>query len=229
MRKWLFKHVLTTACAFFSANIWAVAPGLYMGLMFGATTNDAKPQLLQVKEQPPFVPPPATTLGKPRGHQYGTRFFLGYKINKYAGYEFGLDYYSTIAFEPSQSFKNSGLDTCSASNARVYAVDFVGLASFPFGDWFEIYGKAGAAGTYLTLSGDLAPDGTRDCGRNQRSAKIKPTVSLGADMSLSQNWVIDASWNRLAVGSVVNNITYYALGFSYHFVDKYCGQFLCDD
>jgi len=30
-------------------------------------------------------------------------------------------------------------------------------------------------------------------------------------------------------GGQVGNLTMYALGISYHFVDKYCGQFLCDD
>lgn len=242
----LKRLILVTLFTSLMTNTLAVGPGFYLGLMFGGASNDGKPEPVQLKVfpnvtgiGPVYRPPVQTVLGKPRSNQYGTRFFLGYKMNKYAGFESGFTFFTAINYTLDLATVQAGnnpfnppmlpYEACSSTNVRVGAWDFVGRGSIPFGDWFEVYGKAGGAITYLKVSGDLSPDATRDCGRSSESARVRPTVSLGANASLTQNWVIDASWTRLMVGGIINNVDYYALGFAYHFVDRYCGQFLCDE
>lgn len=99
--------------------------------------------------------------------------------------------------------------------------------------WFDVYAKGGAAYVYIKNSGAFSqPDYTTipySSGSSTTKTKFAPTYGLGVDYLLSQNWLADLSWTRLQVGNTVSSIDLYALGISYHFVDKYCGQFLCDD
>jgi hypothetical protein len=66
-------------------------------------------------------------------------------------------------------------------------------------------------------------------GSNTYASKIVPTFTIGAGYDFTQNWVMDFSAMTLLVGGNIKSVTMYALGLSYHFVDRYCGQFLCDD
>ena len=47
-------------------------------------------------------------------------------------------------------------------------------------------------------------------------------------MILIKAGVVDVSFNRVMAGGIAKNVDFYALGLSYHFVDVYCGQFLCN-
>jgi len=197
-------------------SAYAVAPGFYMGVMAGPATNSGGTQQAQMQ-----TPTTTTTPVTPKSTQFGSRLLMGYKINKYAGFEGGLTYISGVNYD------NKGVNTCSSTNVRVRDFDFVGKGQIPMGNSFDVFGKAGAAIVYQSTSGALNPRLNQDCGNTQYTNKVAPTVSVGASYDLNQNWVADASWNRIMLGGPLSNVDFYALGISYHFVDVYCGQFLC--
>ncbi|RDI39205.1 outer membrane beta-barrel protein [Aquicella lusitana] len=217
MRKGIAKYAATTVftCTF-ALQAYAVAPGFYTGLMLGSASANGGTQQAQTD-----TTPPTTTPATPKSTQFGGRIFIGYKINQYAGVEGGLTYFSDIKYD------TKDVDTCNTPKVGVRDFDIVGKGSFGLGS-FEIFGKAGAAVVYERTSGALNPDLTRECGLSTNEVKFRPTVSAGASYDLSQNWVADISWNRVMVGGAISSIDFYALGISYHFVDIYCGQFLCD-
>lgn len=189
----------------------------YMGAMTGPATNGGKNKTAQVKGSTLRVP------AKPRSNQWGTRVFMGYKVNPYGAVEGGFTYYSDV------DFNTGNFQTCTSANDRVRAFDLVGKGSLPVSA-FELFFKAGAAAIYETTSGSLnSATKTGGCGNSKNVVKYHPTLSVGAGYDLSQSWVADVSWNRLIVGGAVNYMDFFALGISYHFVNKYCGQFLCDD
>lgn len=204
------------AISAFVGSVYAVAPGFYMGIMAGPATNDASDAYAKTASGTPPI-----TLVTPQSSQFGSRAFLGYKFNNYAATEFGFTYFSTISYD------SGGVTTCSGTTARARDMEVVGKLSYPIYS-FEPYAKAGAAVVYSMTSGGLN-SGPNECGKTQYNNQIKPTYSVGAGYDLSQNWVADASLNRLIVPGSISSMTYFALGISYHFVDKYCGQFLCED
>lgn len=198
-------------------NAYAVLPGFYLGLMLGPATNNGDDEQVQV-----LTTPPSTVLATPKSQQFGSSVYMGYKASQYFGAEGGFGYFSGIKYDAGNA------NTCSTPNVRVRYIDVVARGSYTFGgSGIEVYGKAGPALTYTTISGCLNTDLSQQCGKSTYSNQVKPTASVGVSYDMSQNWVVDASWNRLFVGSPVNNMDMYALGISYHFVDTYCGQFLC--
>ncbi len=214
MKKQLGLMVIAVGSSFI-VSAYAVAPGLYMGLAAGPATANGSTQQLQVEGSP------TTTPGNPKSSQFGSRIFVGYDINQYAGIESGIDYYSSI------HYRTSDVTTCSSASAQVRDIDFEGKAQLPV-KMIDAYTKAGVAVTYITTSSDLNPVLSAHCGTSENLIKYRPIVTFGMSYDLSQNWVVDVSWTRLFINDVISSIDFYALGFSYHFVDKYCGQFLCD-
>ena len=210
-------HLIILFASFFTLTAYATDPGFYMGVSAGPARNTGK----AVNAQAEF-PPPDTISVTPSTNQFGARVYMGYKANPYAGFESGFTYFSTIDYK-----NNSGLPTCGGTTATVRDIDFLGRASLPIRS-VEVFGKAGAALTFLTTSKGLNSGSNGQCGETNRDLKVVPEFSIGASYDLSQNWVVDFSYSRLMVGSLVNNMNFYGLGFSYHFVNKYCGQFLCD-
>lgn len=217
MRQRIVKLISFGALSVISCNVFAVAPGFYMGMMLGPATNNGGTQQAQVNAT-------TTTPATPKSTQFGTRIFMGNKIGNYFAFEGGLTYFSNVNYD------TKGVQTCSGTTARVRDFDFVGKGIFPVAHAFDIFGKAGAALVYQTTSGGLNPISsgtTGQCGQTQYQNNIRPTVSVGASYDINQNWVADLSWNRIMVGGVLSSVDLYALGISYHFVDIYCGQFLC--
>ena len=88
----------------------------------------------------------------------------------------------------------------------------------------DIYAKAGAAILNYYKSADFYPN----CEKSQTKLVYKPTITVGLGYDINQNWVTDVFWTRIMVGDIVKSIDFYGFGLSYHFVDVYCGQFLCD-
>jgi opacity protein-like surface antigen len=247
MRKRKFKKHLalittTLILASFTTNTLSVGPGFYVGLMFGTGANNAKPQNVQIKrdsiQMPNRNPPPkfrdipvgpvVLVTAKPRNNnQWGSRLFLGYKMNPYAGFETGFTFFTTINYN--LITPDPTLDPCSQPNIRVGAWDVLGRLSMPFCDLFELYVKGGPAVTYVRTAGAFFRDDEKVCAKSENTARVRPVVSLGANMSLSQNWLVDVSYSRYFVGNIASYIDFVAVGVAYHFVDKFCGQFLCDD
>ena len=217
MRRGNLKHlVLTVFMSGFTINAYATGSGLYLGLMGGPATNTGNNQPIQVQNSA------RTVMGTPKSKQFGSRAFVGYQINQYGAIEAGLWYFTGI------KYNTHNVPTCAGPQLRIRDFDLLGKGMFPFGN-FNVYGKAGAALVYQTKSGSLNPTGNTTCGKTVYVTKFRPTVSLGASYDLSPNWQVDVSANQIMVGSPANNVITYALGFSYHFVTRYCGQFLCDD
>src|SRR5579862_5093030 len=96
----LRKLVLITMI---SSPVYAVAPGFYMGLMAGPATNSAGNQQVEVSKG-------VTTTAKPRSNMFGSRLYLGYKVNQYAGVEGGLNYFSTVRFDTGSVHTCSGVE-----------------------------------------------------------------------------------------------------------------------
>lgn len=214
----LTNSALATFASLFVINAYAVAPGFYMGIMGGPSTNNGGTIPIQTA-----VPPPAVVAGNPKSTQFGSRIYIGYKINEYAGIEHGLAYYSGI------DYNTKGVETCSSAKARVRDIDLNAKGTYSFNNLFDVFGKAGVALAYQTTSGSLNPNlgPGAVCGKSKYVTQFKPTISVGASYTMTQNIVIDGTWNRLMMGGTLGSIDMYALGFSYHFVDVYCGQFLC--
>lgn len=218
--------IATIACSL-AANAHAIGNGFYIGLMMGPATNNA-PSLKALKfPAPPPSSPPITTIADPRKQQFGSRIFIGNKFNTYAAVEGGVTFISSIKYD------SHGVATTGSLDQRVRDLDIVAKGIFPIGESFDIYAKGGIAVTYLTSGGSFNPVYNPNTNTyrtaNDYKQKYSPTVSVGASYAINQSWVTDVSYNTLQIGNNVGTITFYSIGLSYHFTDKYCGQFLCDD
>ena len=160
----------------------------------------------------------------PNKNQFGTRIFVGYQVNQYIGVEGGYTYFSQIGYNNDVN----GVETCSDPHVQVQTFDVLVKGIVPIGN-LGLYAKAGPVVTYAKTSEALNPEPTGSCNDSTYETNVRPEFGAGISYDLSQNWVVDVSWSRIMTGTIVNNIDYYALGITYHFVDKYCGQFLCDD
>lgn len=200
-----------------TSNAFAVLPGFYMGLMLGPANNNGNPVQAQV-----ISTPPSTVEATPKSQQFGTRLYMGYKASQNWGGEGGFTEYSGIKYDAGDA------NTCSSPTVRIRDFDIVVRGSYTFANTgFEAFAKAGPAFTYMSTSGCLNPQLNQECGKTTYTTQVKPTASVGVSYDMTQNWVIDASWNRLFAGAPISSMDMYALGISYHFVDTYCGQFLC--
>ena len=207
---------------------------------------------------PPAVCVPATTttppnvgLATPKSTQFGSRLFFGYKFNQYAGFEGGFTYFSGISYSVNQNIATATpgssipLTAAAGTTARVRAVDFVGKLDYSYNNTIGFFGKGGVVAVYTTTPGALQPTaghwvaaGTKSnpggvklvtSGSNKYSTKLSPTFTIGASYDIDPSWQMDISWTRMFTGGPLSYMNLYALGLSYHFVDRYCGQFLCAD
>jgi opacity protein-like surface antigen len=216
MSRRILKHLaLTSIASVIALNAYAVGPGFYMGIMGGPATNSASTQYAQIAGSTALTPVTSEST------QFGSGLFMGYKMNPYAGIEGGFTYFSTINYD------SKNVQTCSSLISRVRDFHVTGKGTVPLGRSFDVFGKAGAALVYQSASQALSPNLPDPCGETTYTTKVSPTMSIGASYDFNQNWVGDISWNRLWAGSPVNNMDLFALSISYHFVDVYCGQFLC--
>lgn len=217
MQKKLMGSLLATA-SLISASLYAMEPGGYIGLMGGAATNAAKNQLVQVGIIDDTL---ILTPAKPHRTQFLGRLYLGYQIYPYLGVEGGFYGMSPVSYNPV-------IPTCdNRLQVNMYGIDFVGKAGFPLGP-FDIFAKAGAAGNYIQTTRGLNPTPRKECGKKAHQTKASPTFTIGASYSFNPNWVAELTATRMTNVAILQNVNIYGLGFSYHFVDRYCGQFLCD-
>lgn len=205
---------------------------------------------------PPGSPPSFSPLvAKPKSTMFATGILLGYQFNNYVATEAGFNYFANIRYTTTPStcpapavpappaggalIPNS--NPCSPDGSTtigVRSLDLVLKGSIPL-QYFNIYGKIGPAYVYTNTEGSFFPPliiNNQLPGRpvtvpakSQTKYFFKPIVAIGADYTLTQNWVADISWAHMSVGNGAGSVDYYSLGIAYHFVDKFCGQFLCDD
>lgn len=254
MHKRILKQFIFLAGCALCADAMAVATGFYIGLMGGPASNNGNQQPVQVFPLPTAAAPTANTVqGNPKSMLFGFRAYMGYKFNKYASFELGLDNFSTIKYTLGQVIYNNPNNPITLPHQaaggvdyRARGLDIVGKLEYTFRDTIDVFGKLGAVAIYTTTPGGLNVQNYHtvntfnkqtkmnypnpvNSGSNTYSNKIVPTFTIGAGYDFSQSLVMDFSVMNVLVGGSIKNITTYALGLSYHFVDRYCGQFLCDD
>lgn len=195
--------------------VHAIGPGFYLGAQAGATNLNNTTQTVQTG-----VASPATQSIKPGNTGIGERFFIGVGINKYAAAELGYTHYA-----PS-TYKTSPSTIVNTPAIRENGVDLVGKAMYPIQN-FAVFAKLGAIEVSKSYSGSLQPI-SPTASRLASTNTFHPLIGLGVSYEITQNWVADLSWTRaLKGGSGFQNADFIALGISYHFVDLFCGQFLC--
>jgi opacity protein-like surface antigen len=244
MRHVILKIMLASILVTEAMQAYAIGNGFYLGMMAGPATNNVPSmQATKLYDFPnptpwPMAPiPPGTTIANPRANQFGIRIFMGNQFNQFAAFEVGGMFWSSIRYN------TRGIPIYGSADQRVRDIDVMIKGILPFRS-FNLYGKIGAAATYLTSGGtfnmtftplQLAPNSTAVIKYAKLSVpttykfKFSPVYSVGASYDIDQSWVIDASLNGISVGNSIGNLMFYAIGISYHFTDKYCGQFLCDD
>lgn len=221
----LKAFALTLLASSISMATYATTAGFYMGIMAGPAQNNA------VNVNASVLNSGTTTQVKPRSKQFGTRLFLGYQMNDYSAFDFGFTFFTNISY--SQAFPNIPL--CSSPSIGVRSVELLGKGILPF-YYFDIFFKAGLAAVYLNESASLNPfnpvthptqHAANPCGKSKSTINYDPVFALGASYNITPNWVADLTWSTYLVGGKVEKMNWVALGISYHFVDLYCGQFLC--
>lgn len=248
----LGNSVLAGLCGV-AMNAYAIGNGFYLGMQLGPATSKASqlqatrlygysqavPGGPWVSDGTPTPNPTATkfftTPANPRANMFGTRIFMGNQFNPYAAFELGGIVFSNLRYDA------HGVPVYGGTDVRVRALDLTLKGIFAY-RMINIYGKVGMAATYLTSGGSFNPSFKPATINGQGQPvpsklkvsttykkKFSPVYSIGASYDINQSWEIDASYNTYQIGENVGNLTFYAIGFAYHFTDKYCGQFLCDD
>lgn len=243
MKKRILQGLLLAAVSgCMCVDAQAVAEGLYLGLMMGPATNGASDRPVQILPLPTASSPTANTSpASAKSSQFGSRLYIGYKFNPYAGFEGGFVYFSGIDY----IIRNSTATPSAGTTARVRAIDLVGKLDYSYNNTWGVFAKAGVALAYTTTPGGLNitnyrvkpaptksnPAGVKifNNGSNTYNSKLAPTFALGVSYDIDPSWQMDLSWTRYLVGGATGNMNLFALGLSYHFVDRYCGQFLCAD
>lgn len=196
-------------------NAYAVGVGPYWGFSTGPATNGSN--IVQAQTMGG-----GTTPAYPRSNQWGFGMEFGNKINRIASIEGGFHYFTGIKYD------TKNVNTCSTTQGRVRDLYIGGKAEGNFYS-FTVFGKGALGVVYDSTSGALNPDPTMECGKSAYVTKFRPVLAIGASYDLNQSWVVDLTWTRILVGGQISSVDFYGLGLSYHFVDRYCGQFLCDD
>lgn len=187
-------------CSFFlSTSIFAVADGGYVGLELGMGNT--------------LVKGSNKTTTSNTGLAGG--IFTGYQFNNNGGIEFGYTHYANGT--------SPNAVTCGSSVIHNDSVNLLGKGILPIGpSGISLFAKGGFG--VLRSSGG----GSCSVSNKKTTVSLKPVIAIGASYDLSQQWVADISYKRMFVNSTqVSNLNIIALGISYHFVDVYCGQFLC--
>lgn len=189
----------------------AISPGFYIGLMGG-------PMYVQGKTVSANLTNGGTTPATPTKNQAGGRLYVGYRFNTWATFEVGGTYFSTVNFHTQEP-------PCGRTKVTFGTGDIVLKLGVPV-YIFQLQAIGGAAINYMINTSALNQDRTCDKSFNQYT--FGATYGVGAMLAIGQNVSIDFSATHITVGALIGSANFYALGFSYHFVDVFCGQFLCD-
>jgi len=214
------------AAAFFTET-YAMGNGFYMGLGVGPANNGGGVELVQ-DNQTIFINKVVPV--HPRSTQVATSIFFGNQFSPYAAFELGFDFFSKIKYD------TNNVPTCGEDSRRVRAVDAVMKGILPV--WYlSVFAKVGVAMTYVTASGGFNPEVIFptptmppfiNCA-GEHTNKFSGVFGIGASYDLNQSWLIDVTYTTIQVSGPIGNVSSLMIGLSYHFTDKYCGQFLCDD
>lgn len=218
----------------FITTAYATGEGFYVGIMLGQTDINNNPKNVVGNSSPSPNPPvnncvPPTS---PNGFQcvqtnvsptntgFGGRFYIGGNFSKWIGLEFGYTHFAASEYDAKL------LNPPRSPQIQENGVDLSLKGMIPFEN-FGVFAKAGIAYVRRTAGGSLtqpSPTGQRTGTTNN----VRPIIAIGAFYDITPNWEVDLSATRVMGGSNdFQDADLYALGFSYHFVSLYCGQFLC--
>lgn len=185
--------------AIFSTNAIAIIPGGYMGatIGYGATQDKTRGSNKTTNT-----------------NGIGGGLFFGDKFSNYGATEYGYMHWPN---------GNSGINPSNGSTViHNDSLNFLGKGMFSIAS-LNLFAGAGVAVLRSSGGGSAI---------NQRNTKIqtsvKPLVTVGGTFDMSQKNAVTLSYTQLFVNnSLISRIGLVALTFEYHFVDEYCGQFLC--
>lgn len=210
-----------------AASVYASGPGFYIGAEAGKTWQHNKKQTVAVDD--PF-PIGGTITLSPANTGAGGRLFAGYNVTNYWGLEGGFTHYapSTYTIPPGTNVTVGNSQGKPAITANGF--DFEAKGMVPVWN-FSLFGKLGfavirasKAGTFTDTYDPVLGTYTTVAGT---TTYFRPLVGGGLSYNFNQNWEAQFSATRVVGGGGLQALDLVSLGFSYHFVDKYCGQFLC--
>jgi opacity protein-like surface antigen len=217
------KKLLASALIFSSVTTsYAVGTGMYMGLNLGYSNLNNKSRELPAYGSSTITNPNGTTRPSPAGQTVSPnntgiagRLYVGGNVTQYFGLEFGLAHYAGSNYH--SPLGDSG-------SIHTSAFDFEGIGMYPFStSGFTVFGKLGFAYLRSVQSRKLTTQGA-----SSNNSGLHPLIGIGVGYDLTQNWVLDLSATRVISRSkALPSPNLVALGISYHWTDKYCGQFLC--
>jgi hypothetical protein len=209
----------------FMNNAYAVATGGYFGFEGGLSSVNT-PSITF----PDVVPRPTTS---PSSTGFGFRIYMGNLVAKWFAFELGIARYAPSTYSPTSTL------IVSQPQIHVNSVDLSGkfYLPIPLGgacSTFSTLGlflKAGMAAVFTGTAGSIVNYG-QAIGQTTgiyagNSTSIRPLLGVGASLDLTQTMVADLTATQIQPTTNVPRVTFYSIGVSYHFVDVYCGQFLC--
>lgn len=221
MLKGIMERVLWVGVALLMvSNVYAVAPGFYIGLQAGVTGTKAK-NVMAIVTDDPFV---ITTPARPQSsRQIGGRLYLGYKWNRWFAAELGGWAFSFLKYKTS-------VPTCGdKSELYLGLVDLTFKPTFTLGP-LDAYLKLGGAANYQVNSASLNQGVGATCEKRTSTWRFGGLIGIGTNFELTQNWVADLEYTHVQIGgNFIKYINFVSIGIAYHIVDRYCGQFLCDE
>lgn len=225
----------------FALSVYATGDGFYIGMMLGQGNTNLPPQTVTFTNEEPggTVQYTQTDVPASTSTSLAGRFFLGINFNKNVATELGFVHYPNTTFSAKNLTAcfidpNNPQNGCIAPDPNPeitmkepqiheYGVDLLLKGMIPIGQ-FGVFAKGGLAYIRQSAAGSLtttSPDGKSNAINNF----VGPELALGVYYDLTPNWEVDFSASRVFHGDSPADM--YALGFSYHFVTLYCGQFIC--
>jgi hypothetical protein len=211
----------------------ATAAGFYFGLQAGRTNQHNT----QVTLQTGGPPPTGTTTVNPSNTGVGGRLFMGYNYSKYFAVEMGFTHYAPTTYNipttPTLTVGNPFGTPNGSPAINENGFDFDGKGMLPIGNsGFGALGKAGVAIIKRGMAGSLsqsynAATNSIVTSSTANTTNFRPTAAIGFYYDFTQSFEADFTVSRVFGGGNMKNADLYALGISYHAVDRYCGQFLC--
>lgn len=197
-----------------STNTFAVRNGPYFGLQLGQSNAHNSTATVVTDDLSLIQVSPSNT-----GFA-GRLIIFGYNFNPYAAWEFGWSHFAA------STYKVSG-DSGNNPAIRQSGFDLVAKGIFPFADTgFDVFAKGGIAIMRSSTSATILTSQNTN-GHGSTSTSVRPLLGVGVSYDITQNWVADLSLSHVFSGGNVKSIDFFGVGITYHFVDQYCGQFLC--
>lgn len=250
--KWL---ILFAICGFLQ-TVYAMSEGAYIGIEGGTTQNNNVARNVNIQSTNAAtqittvngavirtsagnvnpVPPIPELLITPSNTGFGGRVYGGYYFNQYLAAELGYVHYAPSVYKPYPNVYANGpvcgssavttVTPCINPTIRENGFDLEAKGILPF-KYVGIFGKLGLAALQVSLGGSLIPiDGANSA--NASKIYIRPLIGVGVEVDIYQRFQISVSYTQvLKGGGGFQQADFVSAGFSYHFVDTQCGQFLC--